>query len=107
MSRLDYRKVLQIFLSLMAGLVFLTAMRVSARAEQTQTFVIPANDGYGIGECLLPGAACGQTLANAWCEAHGLSKSVAYGRSEDVTASTGASDTPHAEPGSFIVTCQE
>jgi hypothetical protein len=107
MTRLDYRKALQIILSLMAGLVFLTAMRVSARAGQTQTFVIPANDGYGIAECLMPGVACGETLANAWCEAHGLSKSVAYGPSDDVTASTGASDTPHAAPGSFIVTCQE
>jgi hypothetical protein len=107
MTRLDYRKVLQIILSFMAGLVFLTAMHFSARADQTQTFVIPADDGYGIAECLLPGASCGKTLANAWCEAHGLSKSVAYGRAEDITASTGVSDTPQAKPGSFIVTCEE
>jgi hypothetical protein len=112
MSHLDYRKALQIIFSLMAGGLFLLAMHFSARADeakadQAQTFVVPASDGYGVGECLLPGSACGQILADAWCEAHGLSKSMAYGPAEDITASTGTSDGPKAEPGSFIVKCQE
>jgi hypothetical protein len=108
MSHLEYRKALQIILSLMMASLFLMAMHFSARADQSQTFVIPASDGYGVSECLLPGSACGQTLADAWCEAHGLSKSLAYGPAEDVTASmAAASDVPKTEPGSFIVKCQE
>jgi|GEM_PF-920856 len=109
MAHLDYRKVLQLLLSMMVGLLFLMAAHFSARADQvkTQTFVIPASDGYGIAECLLPGASCGQTLADAWCEAHGLDKSLAFGPAEDITASTGAEDAPQAAPGSFIVSCRE
>jgi hypothetical protein len=107
MSHLEYRKALQLILSLVMAGLFLMAMRFQARADQTQTFVIPASDGYGVSECLLPGSACGQTLANAWCEAHGLSKSLAYGPAEDITASTGTSDVPKAAAGSFIVKCQE
>jgi hypothetical protein len=109
MSHLEYRKALQLILSLMMASLFLMAMHFSARADadQTQTFVIPASDGYGVSECLMPGSACGQTLADAWCEAHGLSKSLAYGPAEDITASTGTSDAPKGEAGSFIVKCQE
>jgi hypothetical protein len=106
-ARIDYRKAVQLILSVAAGCIFLMAMHFSAQAAETQTFVIPASDGYGIHECLLPGASCGQTLADAWCEAHGLDKSLAYGPAEDITASIGSIATAHVEPGSFIVTCQE
>jgi len=107
MSHIDYRKALQVIMTLVMASMFLMAMRLSVRADEAQTFVIPANDGYGVGECLFPGAACGQTLADAWCEAHGLSKSAAFGPAEDITASTGTSDAPHADPGSFIIKCRE
>ncbi len=86
----DYRRAFQLLLTFAAGLLFLMAMRFSAAEAASQSFVIPANDGYGVHECLEPGAACGQVVADALCEAHGLAKSVAFGAAEDVTASTGA-----------------
>ncbi len=105
---IDYRRALQLILSLAAGCLFIMATHVQARAAaRTQTFVIPMNDGYGIRECLMDRASCGQVVADAWCEAHGLSKSLAYGPAEDITASISTADTPKAEPGSFIVSCTE
>jgi len=106
-AHIDYRKTLQVILTLAAGCLFIMAMHVSAQAAKSQTFVIPMNDGYGIRECLMDRASCGQIVADAWCEAHGLDKSLAYGPAEDITASTGTADTAKAEPGSFIVSCQE
>jgi hypothetical protein len=106
-AHIDYRRTLQVILSLAAGCLFIMAMHVSVRAAETQTFVIPTSDGYGIHECLTPGSSCGQVVADAWCEAHGLDKSVAFGPAEDVTASIGTSDTPKIAPGSIIVSCQE
>jgi len=101
----DTRKVVQILLSAAAGGLFLLAMRVSAQAEN-KTFVIPANDGYGISECMAPGASCGKVVADAWCEAHGLAEALTFGSSDDVTASI-ATPAPRIEPGSLIVTCKE
>lgn len=105
-ARIDFRKAAQLILSMAAGYLFLMAMHASARAGQTQTFVIPASDGYGIHECLTPGASCGQVVADAWCEAHGLEKSMAFGPAEDITGSTGL-PVPRIEPGSLIITCKE
>ncbi len=53
------------------------------------TFLIPASDGYGVGDCLVGGNECGTIVANAWCEAHGFSRANTYGLAgEDVTGST-------------------
>ncbi len=108
-AHIDYRRTFQILLSLAAGCLFIMAMHVTAQAGQThtQTFIIPMTEGYGIRECLMERASCGQIVADAWCEAHGLDTSAAYGPAEDITASTGAADAPKPEPGSFIVTCRE
>ncbi|MGI6247167.1 MAG: hypothetical protein ACOYJQ_15580 [Pseudochelatococcus sp.] len=56
----------------------------SAMAEQTlanaaepasrpgsPTFVLPANDGYGVADCLSVGGECAIQVANAWCAAQG------------------------------------
>ncbi|WP_020175253.1 hypothetical protein [Methyloferula stellata] len=106
-AHIDYRKALQIILTLAAGCLFIMAMHVTAQAGQTQTFVIPMGEGYGIQDCMMDRASCGQVVADAWCEAHGLARSASYGPAEDITASTGVADTPKLQPGSFVVTCQE
>jgi hypothetical protein len=80
--------------------------RVPVRAEPATTFVIPANDGYGLGECLTGGKPCGRIVADAWCEAHGQGPARAFGRAEDVTASIASVSTKErAAPGSIIVSC--
>ena len=82
--------------------------RVPVRAESATTFVIPANDGYGLGECITGGKPCGRIVADAWCEAHGQGPARAFGRAEDITASIASvSVNEQATPGSIIVSCGE
>jgi hypothetical protein len=83
-------------------------IRVPVKADSATTFVIPANDGYGLGECLTGGKPCGRIVADAWCEAHGRGPARAFGRAEDITASIGpAAMKTAATPGSIIVSCGE
>ena len=65
----DYRRILPLGLSILAGLLALAAMRTEARAAEgkqqaalTETFVIPADDGYGTQDCLGKDKACGQVV---------------------------------------------
>ena len=89
------------FCALGAGL-----SRVPVKADSATTFVIPANDGYGLGECLTGGKPCGRIVADAWCEAHGQGPARAFGRAEDITASiANVSTNEQAAPGSFVVSC--
>jgi hypothetical protein len=67
------------------------------------TFHVPANDGYGVGECLSSGSPCGRVIADAWCEAQGYVRATEFGTAaaDEVTGSvvlvsTGASERPVA-----------
>jgi hypothetical protein len=74
-----------------------------------KTFLIPSSDGYGVGDCLTtPGSACGQVVANAWCEAQGYAAANSYG----VAAAdeyTGAISQPVPSPSErpIRITCQD
>ncbi len=49
-------------------------------APVEKTFLIPGNEGYGVGECLTGGTSeCGQVVANAWCESQGYAAAASYG----------------------------
>jgi hypothetical protein len=70
------------------------------------TFLVPANDGYGVAECLTSSKECGQVVADAWCEAQGYARAVSFGRAEpgDVTGSlVPVSTTRREEP--IAITC--
>lgn len=64
------------------------------------TFVIPANDGYGIAECVESASPCGKVVADAWCEAQGFRRSASVGPVDVET--TGSIDTKR---GRISVTC--
>ena len=101
----DYRKVLQIALTMGAALVVLAATRHAVQAEGNRNMiVIPASDGYGFDDCLGAGKSCGKVIADAWCEAHGFSAALSYGRADDVTASIGDKQAK-LDAGSFLVNC--
>lgn len=75
-------------------------------------FVVPSSDGYGIGDCMKPGEACGQVIADAWCEAHGHAHATAFGLSDDATGTIPiAASAPTAAtavaPGSILIHCGE
>ena len=85
----------------------LTLLPNGTRASSTQaSFLIPAADGYGVAECLISNQACGQVVADTWCEAHGYARAVSY-RQVTAPETTGsvqkAALTPEDRPVS--VTC--
>ncbi|WP_026597467.1 hypothetical protein [Methylobacterium sp. 77] len=52
----------------------------SAPGQVEKTFLIPASEGYGVGECLAAGSgSCGQVVADAWCEAQGFAVAGSFG----------------------------
>jgi hypothetical protein len=113
MQGIARRKFFHVVLSILAGLLALTALKQRVLADQT--FVIPADDGYGLDDCLGKDRSCAEVVAAAWCEAHGLSGPLAYGRAEDIATGSiaGANakgDTQHAaklDPDAFVVTCKD
>lgn len=84
-----------------------TAAKAPASSEKS--FLIPSSDGYGVGDCLTSaGSACGQVVADAWCEAQGYATAATFGlaAAEDYT---GAIDLPAAKPTErpIRITCQD
>lgn len=77
-----------------AALLAVVPNEASQAASSNATFIVPANDGYGVGDCALAGGACGQVVANQWCEAQGFARATSFGAADpaDVTgAITGVS----------------
>jgi hypothetical protein len=96
----------------MGTVVFLAAASLTllpngTKASSTEaTFMVPAADGYGVAECLITNQACGQVVANAWCEAHGYAKAVSYRQitSDEVTGNIQKASLGPKEPP-VSVTC--
>ena len=72
------------------GLLYATGMPVAALAQEPIAFTLPVDDGYGIGECLSSGSACGEGLATAFCQAHGHLKALAFGAADTTGTTPGA-----------------
>ena len=106
---IDFRKIVQIAATAAAGLLVLSVSKIPSRAQTNHMLVIPASDGYGFDDCLAGNKACGQTIADAWCEAHGMAASISFGRSDDITASIagtpGKAEPIKLPPGTFVVNC--
>jgi hypothetical protein len=93
------------------------ALSTPVRAGEPGTFLLPDNDGYGIGDCLAAGprSACGRIVADAWCESKGFAKAKTFGREDmsDVTGSVpseAARTTPASiarAPGLVAITCEK
>ncbi|CAO4177918.1 hypothetical protein [Methylorubrum populi] len=76
-----------------------------------KTFLVPAEDGYGVGECLSGGPSeCGQVVANAWCESQGYASASNYGvaaQDEYTGAIDGLAAPAKTAPRPFRITCQD
>lgn len=75
----------------------------SVAASGSATFVVPANDGYGVAEC--SSSSCGQVVADQWCAAQGFSRSVSFGV-VDVEV-TGSIARAAADSRPISITCGE
>lgn len=78
---------------------------------QEQTFILPANDGYGISECLATQGSCGQSVAQAWCKVQGHGSATAYGvvAPEEMTATVQRASTSNKQnkfPENYYVNCK-
>jgi hypothetical protein len=98
------RKLFRAVLFLIGAALALFALGVSAKASQDHVLIVPADDGYGFGECLMTKSACGAIVADAWCKANGLKASEAFGRAEDFAPASGQR-LAEAASGSFFVAC--
>jgi hypothetical protein len=83
-------------------------LAAAAPARAAENYVIPSSEGYGIGECMHGGSACGRVIADSWCESHGHAHVLAFGTVEDVTGTVQASAKPEAlkgDPGDIVIRC--
>lgn len=112
---LDHRKLLRMFLSILAGLLVLAATHGALWAGTSHTFILPATDAYGASDCLGKAQGCSEVVASAWCEAHGYADPIAYGKAEDITGAIPAavqgpaagSEPAKIDPDAYILTCGE
>ncbi|MBX9932184.1 MAG: hypothetical protein K2Y56_11695 [Methylobacterium sp.] len=84
------------------------AQTAKAPAKVEKTFLIPAADGYGVGDCLSEGgSACGKVVADAWCESQGFASVNSFGIAspEDHTGSIETPAKPVEAP--IRITCQD
>jgi len=77
----------------------------AAATDDDSTFIISANDGYGLGDCLAQGNECGRIVANAWCEAQGFARAASFGvaQPEEFTGALEVSFTEKERP--ISITC--
>ncbi len=103
---LDYRRLLRFLLSVLAALLVLAASYRAVWAAG-HSFILPAASGYGVSDCLGKEQGCSEVVASAWCEAHGYSAPLAYGRAEDITAAIPGAQPVKLDRNDFVVTCGE
>ncbi len=66
-------------------------LATSAQAER-RMFIISADSGYGIDDCLVSGATCGAAAATAYCKTQAFAQATSY-RKVDRDDITGAIPT--------------
>ena len=85
----------------------LTLLSDGTQASSTEaTFMVPAADGYGVAECLISSQACGQVVADTWCEAQGYTKAVSFRQTapDELTGSVQKASLSVKEPP-IAITC--
>lgn len=72
------------------------------------TFVVPADDVYGMDDCLAEGKACAKLVADSWCQVKGMSIAVRFERAsaEDITASLTSKAAVKPSKTAYLITCR-
>lgn len=96
------------FLAALSLALMLLGVQNAEAAPATKDFILPADDGYGMDDCLAEAGTCGQLVADAWCKANGLVKSIAYGPIDpaEMTASISTAKISRTAPAAYSVTCE-
>src|SRR5271157_427700 len=90
-------------LPLILGVLVGVAALASARAGEAHAFVIAANDGYGVQDCLAESSECGQVVADAWCEAHGHGAAISFGLQSSFSGAAATRISASSEP--YVINC--
>lgn len=87
------------------GVASASPFAITAARAEPAVFTIPAEDGYGIEDCMKAGSACGQVVANSWCEAHGHADALAFGTADDVTGTIPARTAAPTPSAGVMIRC--
>ncbi len=69
-------------------------------------FLVPANDGYGIADCIAEKRACGRSVAETWCQSHGYRTALSYGVADRTDFTGSVSTRPNAsQPMPIVISC--
>lgn len=79
----------------------------ASRTPVEKTFLIPAADGYGVGECLTGSGECGQVVADAWCESQGYASASSFGTAAKDEYTGSIDSAPKAEERPIRITCRD
>ncbi|MCP8940062.1 hypothetical protein NK718_16165 [Alsobacter sp. SYSU M60028] len=83
-----------------------TLSALPATAEM-RSFIVPANDGYGVADCLADGSACGRIVADAWCRAQGMGAAASFGPSDPVEVTAAIARAGATSERTYTITCNE
>lgn len=89
--------------------VLLTVSLSPSLSHATETtFVVPADDGYGMDDCLAEGKACAKLVADSWCQVKGMSVAIRFERAsaEDITASLTSKVAVNPSQNAYLITCR-
>ena len=80
-----------------------------AANPSVRDFIVPADDGYGMDECMAEGGPCAKLIADSWCQVNGMKTSLHYAAAEasDVTASLSKKITDRLPTPYYIVNCSD
>ncbi len=82
------------------------ASGIPVRAE-LRSFLVPANDGYGVADCLAEAGSCGRIVADAWCQAQGMKQAASFGPSDPIEVTASISNAQAASAKTYTVTCND
>jgi len=97
-SKFERSPWLRILLPLLAALLVASASQRASHAAPAaeRVYVLGADDGYGLNDCITQKRECGRVVADAWCESHGHGHAVAFGAAADITGAIDAKAKPRA-----------
>jgi hypothetical protein len=76
-----------------------------SHAQEPRTFVIAAEAGYGIEDCLGEGGECGKAVADAWCQSNGGGTAIKFGLAGDGAGALSKTSSSGSKP--YFITCGE
>jgi len=103
-SSMHRRQAWPAILLYLLGAALALGLSAQGRAAEGNTFIIAADAGYGVEDCLAEAGECGRVVADAWCEAHGHGAAISFGRADDVTGAIANGD-PRISETPYVVHC--